>query len=87
MIILFHKRFIKKHEKLHPKEKELVAQKIEIFGVDPFNETLRNHALHGKYAGYRSIDIKSDLLALYREESPDVARFCYLGTHHELYGS
>ena len=72
--------------KLSKKDRELIAQKIELFADHPFDQTLRNHALEGKYSGYRSIDIKGNLLALYRKEDASISRFCFLGTHHELYG-
>ena len=86
MIIFYHARFLKRAQRLSKTDRELLAQKIELFGVDPFHQTLRNHSLHGEYDGYRSIDIKGNLLALYREEKSGTARFCYLGTHPELYG-
>lgn len=86
MTILYHTRFEKRVKKLSRSDVESLADKIEMFADDPFNIIFRNHALHGIYDGYRSIDIKGNLLALYKEERPDVVRFCYLGTHHELYG-
>ena len=86
MIIFYHTRFEKRVKKLSRRDKELLAQTIELFAKRPLDRMLRNHALHGKYTGYRSIDVKGDLSALYKEETPGVFRFCYLGTHHELYG-
>ena len=86
MIILYHIRFEKRAKKLSRSDRELLAQKIEIFADDPNDRTLRNHALQGKYFGYRSIDVKGDLSALYCEVESGIIRFCYLGTHHELYG-
>ena len=86
MIILYHVRFEKRFKKLTRRIKELVAQKIELFAKDPLHHTLRNHALQGEYSSYRSIDIKGDLSAIYKEEATGVVRFCYLVTHHELYG-
>ena len=87
MKVFYHKRFLKRLKKCPPHERELVAQKIELFSATPFDITLRNHQLHAPYEGYRSIDIKGDLLALYAQTNARLAEFRYLGTHHELYGS
>ncbi len=51
---------------------------------DPFNARLRNHPLLGKYNGYRSIDIRPDLRAVYKDYG-DEAIFVALGTHSQLY--
>ena len=87
MKIFYHKRFLKRLKKCSSPERELVAQKVEVFSDNPFDITLRNHQLHHPYAGHRSIDIKGDLVALYAQINTETAEFRYLGTHHELYGS
>ena len=87
MKIYYHKRFLKRLKKCSSSERELVAQKVEVFSGNPFDVTLRNHPLHFPYSGHRSIDIKRDLMALYVELDMETAEFHYLGTHHELYGS
>ena len=63
-----------------------MQDKLVLFLNEPFNITLRSHPLEGGYKGYRSINIKGDLLALYREVDSATVQFRYLGTHHELDG-
>ncbi len=46
---------------------------------------LRNHALTGKYLGYRSIDITGSLRAIYRLLDQDIAYFIAVDTHPNLY--
>lgn len=87
MKILYHKRFIKRTRKCTKADRELLAKKIELFCINPFDISFRNHQLHGKYIGHKSIDIKGNLLALYVEIDKETIEFRYLGTHHELYGS
>ena len=87
MTIHFHKRFVKRSKKLSLKDYDLLQDKLVLFLHNPFNEILRNHPLTGDYFGYRRIDIRGDLLALYRELGNATVQFRYLGTHHELYGT
>ena len=54
---------------------------------NPFHSLLNNHALSGKYSGYRSINIGGDLRAIYEPISLDIAFFIIMGTHPELYSS
>lgn len=61
---------------------------LELFLEDPFQESLRNHPLRGKYAGCRSIDVTSDWRAVYRvtEKRNTVSiYFIALGIHEQLY--
>ena len=69
------------------KTKRHVQERIAVFGQDPFNPALRNHALGGMFRGYRSIDITGDIRAIYKALDEDVVEFAYIGTHHELYGT
>lgn len=85
MNIYFHKNFTKQLQKCSARDREQVKEKLKLFIADPFNSSLRNHALKGKYFDYRSIDIKGDLRALYKATSLDEAIFVFLGTHSQLY--
>ncbi len=53
--------------------------------MNPFDITLRNHALKGKYLGYRSIDISGDVRALYTVKGNVIILFAFIGTHSQLY--
>lgn len=87
MKIVFHSKFRKKLYKLDLATQEKFFERLRLFVSDMTDRTLRNHALTGEYAGYRSINIRGDLLALYSRTSNGLVEFRYLGTHHELYGS
>lgn len=62
---------------------------IDIFSKDPGYLGLNNHSLKREWEGFRSIDVTSDLRAVYQEISETDETFAYfvdLGTHDELYG-
>lgn len=56
-----------------------------IFKDNPLDFRLRNHALKGKYLGYRSIDISGDVRALYKVRGNTLIVFGFIGTHSQLY--
>ena len=82
----FHTYFNKRFSKLPAKVQAKVLEKIKIFSLNPFNDALNNHALTGKYLGYRSINITGDFRAVYELISDDIALFIDIGTHNQLYG-
>ena len=49
-------------------------------------ESNRDHALIGKWHGYRECHIKPDLLLIYRKEGEDTLRLARLGSHSDLFG-
>lgn len=85
MLIRTTKGFDKQYSKLNLKTKTQFKKKIEIFRISPFDVSLRNHALKGKYLGYRSIDITGDIRALYTVKGDVVIIFGFIGTHSQLY--
>jgi addiction module RelE/StbE family toxin len=85
MIIKTTKAFDKQYAKLNLKVKVAFKQRVEIFKANPFDGRLRNHALKGKYVGYRSIDITGDMRALYTVKDDTVIIFGFVGTHSKLY--
>ena len=87
----FHRNFKKSYRKLPPKIREQFKAKLRIFLSDPFHPLLNNHALHGEYAGIRSINITGDYRAWYgapvvspRGGNAEI-EFIIIGTHSELY--
>jgi len=75
-----------KQRKAAPLEiKQAFRDTLDLFAENPNHETLRNHPLIGKYAGFRSIDVTEDWRALYRSE-PERIIFVEIGTHPQLYG-
>lgn len=85
MKIVFHKNFEKRYKKLSKGIKQKVKEKNILFEKDPYNQGLNNHALNGKYAGYRSINITGDVRIIYKFLGKDVVLFSEIGTHSELY--
>lgn len=86
MIIETTKRFDKQYSKLNIKTKNAFKTRIETFKNNPFDTKLRNHALKGKYLGYRSIDITGDIRALYTVKGDLVIIFGFICSHSQLYG-
>lgn len=84
MNVRFHSKFKKNRKKLTFKEREQFAERFRLFMVDKFHPTLNNHQLHGKYQGYRSINIGGDLRAVYVQKEENVL-FVALDTHSNLY--
>ena len=79
------KHFDKQYAKLNKKIKEQFKSRLELFSTNPFDVSLRNHALKGKFLGYRSIDISGDVRALYTVKGNTVIIFGFIGTHSQLY--
>ena len=85
MRIKLHKNFEKGYKKLTPAEKKKFKERRDLFLQDEFNPILNNHALKGKYLGYRSINISGDLRALYKTEGNQII-FVAINSHSNLYG-
>ena len=86
MKIFFHHNFEKNYTKLQTSEKLKFKERLAVFAKDPFDSILGNHALHGKYRGYRSINIGGDLRAVYKLLDKEEYFFVAIGTHTRLYG-
>ena len=55
---------------------------LEVDEVLPLNAV--DHALAGKFVGYRDCHIKPDLILIYRKTDDDVLELLRLGSHSEL---
>lgn len=85
MELRFHKNFKKQYNKLRKSDRKKFDERIVLFIQNPFNPLLHNHALHGDYKIYRSIDITGDIRAHYELVAEDVVMFITIGTHSDLY--
>ena len=85
MKIILHKNFRKQYRKLRAGEKRKFKERRNIFLQNPFHPILNNHALAGKYCGYRSINITGDLRAFYEPISDNIAFFVIVDTHSNLF--
>ncbi len=82
---IFHKDFKKQYRKLDKNIQNKFNEILALFMNNPFNPILKNHALHGPYKEFRSINISGDIRAIYKIINNNIAHFIYIGTHSELY--
>ncbi len=85
MRIKLHSDFKKLYKKLSKKDQQKIDARLTLFMSNPFTLVLNNHLLNGKWNGYRSIDIKGDLRALYKVVNDQECIFIALGNHNNLY--
>lgn len=85
MRIILHKNFKKRYRSLKAGEKRKFKERRDLFLKDTFHPLLNNHALHGEYAGFRSINITGDLRVLYESVGGDTAYFIMIGSHSDLF--
>lgn len=85
MKIIFHKIFEKQYKKFPDKIKKRIKDRNILFEKDPYDPILNNHALNGKYMGYRSISITGNIRIIYKFLDKDTVLFSEIGTHSELY--
>lgn len=84
MNIIFHKNFKKSLEKQPQKIKTKFKEAFIVFEEDQFHYSLNNHALIGKFKGWRSISITSDIRVHYEEIESGII-LMDIGNHSELY--
>ena len=85
MKIIWHKNFKKYYSKLRAGEKRKFKERRNLFLQNPFHPILNNHGLHGKYAGFRSLNITGDLRVLYEPIGEHIAHFIIIDTHSNLF--
>jgi addiction module RelE/StbE family toxin len=86
--IEYSDRFVKQLTTAPDTVKAAFRDIIILFASDSHHKSLRNHPLHGKLAGYRSIDVTEDWRAVFREKQAGkgiVTYFYKIGTHRRLY--
>jgi addiction module RelE/StbE family toxin len=86
MVIKTTNSFDKQYAKLTREDQQRFKNRIQLFQTNPFDRLLNNHGLKGKYLGYRSIDVRGDLRALYKVEGNVIIIFAFIGSHSQLYG-
>lgn len=84
MKIYLHRKFYKGYAKLSPKLQKKFKERRNLFLLDEFNVILNNHALTGRWSGYRSINITGDMRAVFKR-STDSAIFVAIDSHSNLY--
>jgi addiction module RelE/StbE family toxin len=85
MKIRFQRSFSKQFTKLSIAQKKSIKDTLEIFGEDPYHDSLRNHPLKDEWRGYYSISASDDLRLPYKVIYDETALFVAVGTHKQLY--
>lgn len=86
MKILYRRRFQKQLAKLQRHQKMAVADAIILFGGNPFDPKLKNHALKGDMLGRRSILAAFDLRIVFEEhDGYALVIMLAVGSHEEVY--
>jgi len=83
--IEYTKKFRKQYSKLSPKTRAHFKKRQRLWLDDPYNIQLHLHMLTGEYAGFYSINITSDIRALYQKIDDSYVMFGFIGTHSQLY--
>ena len=85
MKIITDKRYDRLFFGLTREYKSLTKEALELFEIDPFHSSLRNHPLDPPLEKYRSISVNSDLRILFRMIDPHTALFLKIGKHNDIY--
>ena len=85
MKVAYSHDFEKQFASLDSRIKERFTAAIGVWTRDSFAKSLNNHALVGRYKGFRSINITGDYRAIYRLKDPDTGVFVAIGKHSQLY--
>jgi addiction module RelE/StbE family toxin len=88
MNIDFSKSFDRQFQsRLSARQRQQALEAIELLIDEPFHKDLRNHALYGKWKGYRLISVGGDLRLHFKVLSGDRVLFEAVGSHDQLYRS
>lgn len=85
MKVSFHKNLDKSYKKCSAKAQAQFKKRLKLFLENPYHPLLENHALHGEWREFRSINITGDYRALYQYLNDGVAEFFIIDTHSNLY--
>ncbi|TSC58337.1 MAG: Uncharacterized protein Greene041679_120 [Parcubacteria group bacterium Greene0416_79] len=77
-------RFRRQWKRLSVRIRDEATARLEMLVRSEYDPLLNNHALSGKYAEYRSINVTNDFRIAYRRV-PDGFYLIAVGTHSELY--
>lgn len=86
MKVSFHKRFGKSYVKCSLKIQKQFKKRLKLFLENPHHPLLENHALHGEWRNFRSVNISGDWRALYYHLDNESVEFFIIDTHNNLYG-
>jgi mRNA-degrading endonuclease YafQ of YafQ-DinJ toxin-antitoxin module len=67
MNLRYSRRFVASLRRLAPADKIAVIHTLELFVENPFDPSLRNHALAGRMTGKRAFAVAGDLRIVFAE--------------------
>ncbi|MEK7095391.1 MAG: type II toxin-antitoxin system mRNA interferase toxin, RelE/StbE family [Patescibacteria group bacterium] len=85
MNLAFSSSFKRSCKRFPKKIQDKLDACILLFQDNEFDPILNNHKLHGEYGGSRSINVTSDVRAIYEKISENDYYFYAIGTHSDLY--
>lgn len=86
MVIEFHKNFDKKYQKLNRSIQEKIDSTLAIFSKDPFNKSLKNHALKDNLKGKRALRVTGNMRIIFEEYGKYIKVVMLdVGTHNQVY--
>lgn len=86
MIVDFHKNFDKRYQKLNLKIQQRVDKALAVFMNNPFEPSLKNHALTGKLKGKRAFSVTADVRVIFEESDHYyLVLILDVGTHNQVY--
>lgn len=86
MKIKYHKKFLKRFEKLSKKYKKKVVETIKIFSTNPLDKRLRNHKLTGNAAALHAISVTGDMRIIFKEyDKYTLVIMLDVGNHNQVY--
>lgn len=87
MILIPSKYFEKQSAKLPKNVKSALADRLRLFVEGSHDPILNNHALHGSFRHYRSINITGDYRLVFELLDEGTVRLIDIDTHSNLYKS
>ena len=83
----FSNVFKKSYKKLNKKDRELFAAiSLKLANNEILEPKYKDHALKGKFIGFRECHLKPDLLLIYQKQEDKLVLYCLnIGSHSELF--
>ncbi len=81
---ILHRNFEKSYARMDKSIKSAFKDRRNLLLIDSLHLLLNNHGLHGKWQGYRSINISGDIRAIYKMEG-FICVFIEIGSHAQLF--
>lgn len=83
--VVLHGNFVKKYQKLNARQKKKFSERRDLFIKNPFDISLNNHSLKGKYKGFYSFNVTGDIRVIFEMVAEDTAYFVTIDSHSNLH--